>query len=139
MAFKTASNESLAIPGSERELHPEPHTSTYHPIKLQHCYSQHPRIRQLHPGSRCARTRAHRGTARSETFARTPLHERPWYEGLPADVKEYLAIVAQANQRPKESWQVGARKVRAGKVAVDNDRRDSDEQPVPVGQRQDVI
>lgn len=74
-----------------------------------------------------------------ETFAQTPLQERPWYEGLPADVKEYLAIVAQANQRPKESWQVGARKVRAGKVAVDNDRRDSDEQPVPVGQRQDVI
>ena len=54
-------------------------------------------------------------------------------------MKEYLVIVAQANQRPKESWQVGARKVRAGKVATDNDRRDSDKQPVPVSQRQDVI
>jgi len=39
-----------------------------------------------------------------KTFAQTSLHERPWYEGLPADVKEYLAIVALANQRPKESW-----------------------------------
>jgi len=65
-----------------------------------------------------------------ETFAQTPLHERPWFEGLPADVKEYLVTVAQANQRLKESWQVGARKVRAGKGAKNDDRRDSEERLV---------
>lgn len=43
-----------------------------------------------------------------ETFAQTPLHERPWFEGLPADVKEFLFTVAQANQRLQESWQVEA-------------------------------
>ena len=36
------------------------------------------------------------------TFASTPLCERPWYEGLPADVKEYLAHMAKAEARMAE-------------------------------------
>lgn len=74
-----------------------------------------------------------------EMFAQTPLPERPWFEGLPADVKEYLVTVAQADQRLKESWQSGARRVRAGEVARNDDRRDSDEQSVAGDQRLDVI
>lgn len=44
-------------------------------------------------------------------------------------MKEYLAIVAQAIQGPKESSQVGVvSKIGAGKVARNDDRRDSNEQ-----------
>lgn len=74
-----------------------------------------------------------------EMFAQTPLPERPWYQGLPADVKECLVTVVQADQRLKESWQFGSRRVRAGKVARNDERRDSDELLVSGGQRQDVI
>lgn len=31
-----------------------------------------------------------------DAFTSTPLNERPWYEGLPADVKDYLAHMAKA-------------------------------------------
>ena len=30
------------------------------------------------------------------TLALIPLNERPWYEGLPTDVKDYLARMAKA-------------------------------------------
>ena len=35
-------------------------------------------------------------------FASTPLTERPWYEGLPAAVKEYLSHMAKAEARMAE-------------------------------------
>ena len=35
-------------------------------------------------------------------FASTPLTERPWYEGLPAAVKEYLSHMAEAEARMAE-------------------------------------
>lgn len=64
-----------------------------------------------------------------ETFAQTPLHETPWFEGLPADVREYLSTVAQANRRLKESWQIGAtKKVETKNSAGKHDMGDSDEQ-----------
>ncbi|KAL8789917.1 MAG: hypothetical protein Q9195_006627 [Heterodermia aff. obscurata] len=36
------------------------------------------------------------------TFALIPLNERPWFDGLPADVKEYLAHMAKAEAKMAE-------------------------------------
>ena len=34
-----------------------------------------------------------------DAYARTPLRERPWYKALPADIKEYLAVVGEADRK----------------------------------------
>ncbi len=52
-------------PTPEQEYYPESNDSTHQVIELQQCQSQRSRIRQLHPGSRCARTRAYRGESGS--------------------------------------------------------------------------
>ena len=41
-----------------------------------------------------------------DAYARTPLPERPWYKALPADVKEYIAVVSEADRKMKASQDV---------------------------------
>ncbi|CAF9917876.1 MAG: hypothetical protein HETSPECPRED_003612 [Heterodermia speciosa] len=43
------------------------------------------------------------------TFALIPLNERPWFEGLPADVKEYLAHMANAEAKMAEFDEASAK------------------------------
>ena len=43
------------------------------------------------------------------TFALIPLNERPWFEGLPADVKEYLAHMAKAEAKMAEFDEASAK------------------------------
>lgn len=44
------------------------------------------------------------------TFAETLLRGKHWYKGLPADVKEYLAIMGAADKEVKKSQESGKRK-----------------------------